>query len=52
MDLGCEECQFAAHELASLLEEEAFRSEVRTFFTENMCAKLGAYKQTVSQSLA
>ncbi|KAH7698203.1 saposin precursor [Aphelenchoides avenae] len=43
-DLICEECQFAAHELAQLLESEDFKKEVREFLSTKVCARLGQYQ--------
>lgn len=43
-DLICEECQFAASELKSLVEEEKSQQKIKTFLSEEVCRRLGKYQ--------
>ncbi|KAI6207030.1 hypothetical protein M3Y94_00983400 [Aphelenchoides besseyi] len=43
-DLICEECQFAAHELQSVVDSHQVQVDVRKFLSDNVCEHLGQYR--------
>uniref|UniRef100_A0A1I8AH11 Saposin B-type domain-containing protein n=1 Tax=Steinernema glaseri TaxID=37863 RepID=A0A1I8AH11_9BILA len=43
-DLVCEECQFAANELRSLIDQKQTQDDIRHFLSNNICAHLGRYR--------
>lgn len=47
-DLICEECQFAAHELLEFVDDRDTQHQVRNFVSNNICARLGQYRGSVS----
>ena len=49
--LMCEECKFAAHELRSLVEDPNVQQDVQDWVQENVCARMGSYKDMCDQYL-
>ncbi|WKY06034.1 hypothetical protein Q1695_006324 [Nippostrongylus brasiliensis] len=43
-DLVCDECQFAARELKTIVEDKEKQKEIRDFFSENVCKHIPRYQ--------
>jgi len=43
-DLICEECQFGAHELQTVVDDHQTQVDVRSFLSNNVCRHLGQYQ--------
>jgi len=43
-DLICEECQFAVHELAEVIDNRQTQKDIQTFISDHICVKLGKYR--------
>lgn len=50
-DLICEECQFAAHELLSVVDDKNTQIEVKHFLSDNVCAHMGQYRGACDEGL-
>ncbi|VDP60837.1 unnamed protein product [Heligmosomoides polygyrus] len=43
-DLVCDECQFAARELKTIVEDKEKQQEIRDFFSKNVCKNIPRYQ--------
>ncbi|VDM54900.1 unnamed protein product [Angiostrongylus costaricensis] len=43
-DLVCDECQFAARELKTIVEDKDKQKEIHDFLSQNICIHLGSYR--------
>jgi hypothetical protein len=43
-DLACDECQFAAEELKTVVEEAQTQAEIKQFLSTEICSRLGKYR--------
>uniref|UniRef100_A0A1I7WLW9 Saposin B-type domain-containing protein n=1 Tax=Heterorhabditis bacteriophora TaxID=37862 RepID=A0A1I7WLW9_HETBA len=43
-DLVCDECQFAASELKTLVEDSTKQAAIREFFSQNLCKHMSSYQ--------
>lgn len=46
-DLVCDECQFAARELKTIVEDKEKQQEIRDFFSKNVCKNIPRYQGMV-----
>lgn len=46
--LLCEECEFAATELKTVVEDERSQKKVKTFLSHEVCSRLRRYQGSVS----
>ncbi|KAE9417120.1 hypothetical protein Angca_000691 [Angiostrongylus cantonensis] len=44
LDLVCDECQFAARELKTIVEDKDKQKEIHDFLSQNICIHLGSYR--------